>query len=151
MGCNPRGHKDSDTTEATEHANTHICFQLLMVTIGISFLSSDATSLERPPWSLSSKCPIPHAAVAAVLLLNQVRLFLTSWTVAPQAPLFMGFPRQEYWSELPFPSPRDLPNTGTEPMSPAWQVDSLLQSHLGSPFYTSCLQVILPHDFRYFL
>ena len=119
MGCNPRGHKDSDTTEATEHANTHIFFQLLMVTIGISFLSSDATSLERPPWSLSSKCPIHHDAVAAVLLLNQVRLFLTSWTVAPQAPLFMGFPRQEYWRELPFSFLRDLPDPGIEPASPA--------------------------------
>ena len=47
------------------------------------------------------------------------------WTVAPQAPLSMGFPRQEYWSGLPFPSTRDLPNPGTEPGSPALQVDSL--------------------------
>ena len=39
----------------------------------------------------------------------------TPWTVAHQAPLSMGFPRQEYWSELPFPSPGDLPNIGVEP------------------------------------
>ena len=45
--------------------------------------------------------------------------FVTPWTVAPQAPLSMGFPRQEYWSGLPFPSPGDLPNPGTEPVSPA--------------------------------
>ena len=43
-----------------------------------------------------------------------VRLFATPWTVGHQAALFLGFPRQEYWSELPFPSPRDLPNPGIE-------------------------------------
>ena len=43
----------------------------------------------------------------------------SSWTVAHQAPLFMGFFRQEYWSGLPFPSPGDLPNSGIEPVSPA--------------------------------
>ena len=45
--------------------------------------------------------------------------FATPWTAARQAPLSMGFSRQEDWSELPFPSPRDLPNRGTEPTSPA--------------------------------
>ena len=43
----------------------------------------------------------------------------TLWTVARQVPLFMGFPRQEYWSGLPFPPPGDLPDPGMEPMSPA--------------------------------
>ena len=43
----------------------------------------------------------------------------TPWTIAYQAALSMGFPRQEYWSGLPFPSPGDLPNTGTELPSPA--------------------------------
>ena len=42
-----------------------------------------------------------------------VQLFVTLWTVAHQAPLFMGFSRQEYWSGLPFPSPGDLLNPGT--------------------------------------
>ena len=41
------------------------------------------------------------------------------WTIAHQAPLSMGFPRQEYWSGLPFPPPGDLPDSGTEPVSPA--------------------------------
>ena len=45
--------------------------------------------------------------------------FATPWTVACQAPLFMGFPGQEYWSELPFPSPGDLSDPGIKPMSPA--------------------------------
>ena len=44
----------------------------------------------------------------------------------------MGFPRQEYWSVLPFPSSEDLPNPGIEPASPAWQVDSLPLNHLGN-------------------
>ena len=57
--------------------------------------------------------------------LSHVRLFATPWTVASQPPLSMGFPRQEYWSRLSFPSPGDLPDTGIEPTSPAWQADSL--------------------------
>ena len=47
------------------------------------------------------------------------------WTVACQAPLSVGFPRQEYWSRLPSPSPGDLPDPGIEPGSPALQADSL--------------------------
>ena len=50
----------------------------------------------------------------------------TAWTVAYQAPLSMGFSRQEYWSELPFSSPGDLPDPGIEPRFPALQADSLL-------------------------
>ena len=44
---------------------------------------------------------------------------MTPWTVAPQAPLSMGFPRQESWSGLPFPPQGDLPNPGMKPASPA--------------------------------
>ena len=58
---------------------------------------------------------------------------VTPWTVAHQAPLSLGFSRQEYWSELPLLSPGDLPNPRTESRSPAWQADSLPLSHLGSP------------------
>ena len=47
------------------------------------------------------------------------------WTLACQAPLSMGFPRQEYWNRLPFPSPGDLPHPGMEARSPALQADSL--------------------------
>ena len=53
----------------------------------------------------------------------------TLWTVAPQAPLTIGFSRQEYWRGLPFPSKVDLPNQGIESWSPALQVDSLLTEH----------------------
>ena len=66
-----------------------------------------------------------------VKLLSSVRLFVTPWTVAYQAPLSMGFSRQEYWSGLPFPSPGDFPNPGIEPGSPAFQADALTSE--GSP------------------
>ena len=59
-----------------------------------------------------------------VKLLSRVRLFATPWTVAYQASLSMGFSRQKYWSELPFPSPGDLPNPGIEPRSPALEADA---------------------------
>ena len=49
----------------------------------------------------------------------------TPWTVACQAPLFIEFSRQEYWSGLPFPSSGDLSDPGIEPISPALQADSL--------------------------
>ena len=57
--------------------------------------------------------------VSACLLshFSCVALFVTLWTESLQAPLSMGFPRQEYWSGLPFPSPGDLPNPGIEPTS----------------------------------
>ena len=57
--------------------------------------------------------------------LSHVWLFVTSWTVAYQAPPSMGFSRQEYWSGWPFPSPGDLPDPGTEPESPALQAHAL--------------------------
>ena len=60
--------------------------------------------------------------------------FVTPWTIALQDPLSMGFPRQEYWSGLPFPSPEDLLDPGIELMSPALQADSLPFEPQGSPF-----------------
>ena len=67
---------------------------------------------------------------------SHVRLCATLRTVALQAPLFMEFSRQEYWSELPFHPSGDFPDPGikpTSPTAPALQVDSLPLSHLGSP------------------
>ena len=57
--------------------------------------------------------------VCVCLHSNCFPLFMTSWTVAHQAPLSMGFSKQEYWSRVPFPSPGHLPDPGTEPMSSA--------------------------------
>ena len=66
-------------------------------------------------------------------LLSHVQLFMTLWNVARQASLSVGFSRQEYWSELPFPSAGDLPDSGVELRSPALQADSLLTEPSGKP------------------
>ena len=65
--------------------------------------------------------------------LSRVRLFGTLCTIAHQAPPSMGFSRQEYWSELPFPSPGDLPELGIKPGSPSLQADSLPSEPPGKP------------------
>ena len=69
-------------------------------------------------------------------VLSRGLLFVTPWTVAHQASLFMGFSRQEYWSGLPCPPPGDLPHPGTEFVSLCllqWQVDSLPLAPPGKP------------------
>ena len=68
--------------------------------------------------------------------LSHVQLFATPWTVGHQVPLSMGFPKQEYWSGLPFPSPGDLPDPGIEPQSSILQPDSL-------PFWASRADIIM--------
>ena len=60
----------------------------------------------------------PHSPRMCTYVFDPVGLFATPWSIAHQAPLSMGFFRQEYWSRLPFPTP-DLPNPGIEPVSPA--------------------------------
>ena len=70
-----------------------------------------------------------------VCVLSGVQFSVIPWTVAHQAPLSMGFPRQEYWSGLPCPPPGDLLDPGIKsmsPKSPALQVDSLPLRHVGS-------------------
>ena len=61
---------------------------------------------------------------------------MTLWTVAHQAPLSMGFSRQEYWSGLPFPSPGDLPDPAIKPGSPVLEADSLLSEPSGKLLLT---------------
>ena len=69
-------------------------------------------------------------ARACAKLLYLFRLFATLWSVARQAPLSMGFSRQEYWSGLPCPPPGDLPNPGIEP-------ESLMSPALAGGFFTT--------------
>ena len=69
----------------------------------------------------------------AVLNLSHVWHFATSWTVTWQAPLSMEFSRPEYWSGLPCPPPRNLPNPRIKPRSPTFQVDSLPSEAPGKP------------------
>ena len=63
-------------------------------------------------------------SVGAGLVAKWCLTLATPWTVACQAPLSMGFPRQEYWSGLPFPSPGGLPDPGIGARSPSLQADS---------------------------
>ena len=63
-----------------------------------------------------------------------VTSWTTPWTAAHKDPLSMGFPRQEHWSGLLFPSPGNLPDPLLELVSPALQVDSLPLTYLGSPY-----------------
>ena len=77
-----------------------------------------------------------------VKLISHVRLFATPWTVAYQAPQYMEFSRQEYWSGLLFPSPGDLPNPGIEPRFPALQADALPSEPQGSPSIVYLLSLV---------
>ena len=98
----------------------------------VTTLAQDQKSLPFPrtwqrPESRSVSCSVDSA---------------TPWTVAHLAPLSMEFPRQEYWSGLPFPSPGDLPDPGIKTRSSVFQADSLFLSHQGSwerPGFSSIL------------
>ena len=101
-------------------------------------------ALPRPQISQPSWLSIHYTFTICVLShFSRVRLCATPWTLAHQAPLSMGFSRQEHWSGLPCPPPGDLPNPGIQPTSPALQADSLLLSHRGSPhLHYLCLKVV---------
>ena len=74
--------------------------------------------------------------------LSHVRLFATPWTIAYQAPLSMGFSRQEYWSGLPFPSPGDLPAPEIKPESPSFQADALTSEPPVKPISLKMVQIL---------
>ena len=77
------------------------------------------------PWGHREADAAEYTVVVGGLVAKSCPTLETLWTVACQAPLSMGFSRQEYWSGLPFPSPGDLPDPGIEPGSPALQADDL--------------------------
>ena len=72
------------------------------------------------------------ACMSKVKSLSRVRLFVTPWTIAHQAPPSMEFSREEYWGGLPLPSPGDLPNPWIEPGSLALWADALLSEPPGN-------------------
>ena len=72
----------------------------------------------------SVNCPHCGFGESEKVLVIQSCLTVTPWTAAHQAPLSMGFSRQEFWSGLPFPSPGDLPYPWIKPVSPALQAGS---------------------------
>ena len=90
---------------------------------------------ETPPPSML-QCPLRTATMGTACMLRHFScfgLFSTPWTVACQAPLSMGFSRQEYWSGLPSPPPGDLPDPGIEARSSALRADSLPSEPPGKP------------------
>ena len=84
--------------------------------------------LSEPPGK-----PYNSKSEVKVKSLSCVRLFETPWTIACQAPLSMGFSRQEYCSGLPCPPPGDLPNPGIKLRSPALQAGCLPSEPPGKP------------------
>ena len=74
---------------------------------------------------------------------TQSCLFVTDWTVARQAPLSMGFSRQEHWSGLLCPSPGDLPNQGIKPGLPVLHADSSPSEIPGKPHMCPCIRAYL--------
>ena len=105
------------------HKRSHLTFQSQTDKSICSFM----LFLAKPSASLVK------LMVCACLVTCPVQLFVTLWTVAKKAPLSMKFPRQEYWSGLPLPSPGDLPDPGIELGSPALQEDSLPTELRGKP------------------
>ena len=103
---------------------------------------------EREAQTFLAKAGLLHSGGSAdfVQSLSHVGLFETPWTISHQAPLSMGFSRQEYWSELPFPSPGNLPYPGIKPTSPALQVDSLLLNHVWSLLLSVTRGKVLPFN-----
>ena len=75
--------------------------------------------------------------------LSHVRLFATPWTIAYHAPLSMGFSKQEYWSGLPIPSPKDLLDPGIKPRSPALQADALSSEPPGKSSFIKTSPLLL--------
>ena len=88
-----------------------------------------------------------HSTFFRIEVVQSCPTLVTPWTIAHQVLSSMGFSRQEYWSGLPFPSPRDLPNPGIQPGFPALKADSLPLGHKGrmllrsSSFKHCCLSL----------
>ena len=121
------------TMEHHEGASAHVFRSLcslpgwhLRVLLNTPFILL-TSALLSPAWITPLQCVCVHVCV---WVLSCVPSFVTPWTVACQAPLSMGFPRQEFWSELSLPIPGDLPNLGIEPIS-------LLSPALAGRFFTT--------------
>ena len=110
---------DADDVEGTLKTGTNCCswnqlfFQGLNLPWPFMFLLPNF-----PVYLLHPHCVCVWVCVC-LCVLSRVWVFATLWTVACQAPLSIGFPRQEYWSGLLFLTPGDLPHPGIKPTSPA--------------------------------
>ena len=146
----------------TEKINWTSAWSVVRIRPATGFrISTGHRLLDKDAPQCPSATPINGAFPPCVLShLSCVRLFATPWTVAGQAPLFMGFSRQEYWSGLPCPPPGDLPNQGIEPRFLCllhWQAGSLplappWKAHVPhqKPKYVSRLQLEIRSAFVLF-
>ena len=94
----------------------------------------DSFYILKPKYNTHIENNIHHNIYLAQML-SHIWLFATPWTLAHQGLLSIEFSRQEYWSGLPFPSPRDLPGLGIKPRSTALQAYSLPSELLGKPIF----------------
>ena len=115
---------------AKQQHNTHS--DVIIVIYNLYNLLIFSASLLSLGGSRSGQVLLKHSLKVNMLVSQSCPTLCAPWTVAHQAPLSMGFSRQEYWSGLPCPSPDDLPNPGIEPGSPALQAD-LLSEPPGKP------------------
>ena len=110
-----------------------------------------AFSLERPLWTSYPRYFVCVCVCVCVLVAHLCPTLCNPMHCSLQAPLFMGFSRQEYWSGLPCPSPGDRPKVGIELVSPAWQVVSEPSEPPGKSSYPHCREIIhlcsLSHKF----
>ena len=81
-----------------------------------AFFNQCLTCFSKMTWKVKSQTDLPNSCSCVI---SHLQLCVAPWTVALQAPPSMGFPRQEYWSGLPFPAPGHLLSPGTEPTSPS--------------------------------
>ena len=105
----------------------------------LQFMTSGYNSIVSWEKSVYLYVFLDNVHKAKVKSLSHVRLFATPWIVAYQAPPSVGFSRQEYWSGLPLPSPRDLPDPETKPRSLALEADSLPSELPGKPYKPASL------------
>ena len=111
---------------ARTHTHTHTHTHSLSLSLSLSLWIWEMQTSQAPTLT-SCMCACMFSCFSPIWL------FPALWTVAHQAPLYMGFSRQEYWSGLPCPFSGDLWDPGIKPTFPEFQVESLLLSYRGSP------------------
>ena len=146
-------HREAHCLMGTNHIVCFINFSLSAGYVVIYHSNFHFYFLNKQFWTLKKKTEIDSQTYAGVnsqlpialakpwenhhvKSLSRVWLFETPWTVAYQAPLSMGFSRQENWRGLPFPSPGDVPDPGIEPGSPILEADALTSEPPGKPLVT---------------
>ena len=128
------------------------CWSLTWRILNITLLVCEMSEItSQPGWNLifwpdkiiQNICRNSSYLLVCVCVCVCVRARATPWTVAHQAPLSMGFSRQEYWSGLPLPPPRDFPNPGIGPVSPTSTGSFFIAEPLGNTYWPLTLKFLL--------